>query len=64
MKGHIAVQWAKLKGCHVIGLTSSKRKSEMLTGLGVDRVINYKEESIDDVLTNEYPVIKFISLVV
>jgi NADPH-dependent curcumin reductase CurA len=56
LTGHIAVQWAKLKGAHVIGLTSTKQKANVLKELGVDRVINYKEENIDDVLTNEYPV--------
>jgi len=53
--GHIGVQWAKQRGCHVIGTTSSKDKEQLLKELGCDRVINYKEESIDEVLTKEYP---------
>jgi NADPH-dependent curcumin reductase CurA len=53
--GHIAVQWAKLKGCHVIGLCSSQKKVELLKELGCDRVINYKEENIDEVLSREFP---------
>lgn len=55
--GHIAVQWAKQRRCHVIGTCSSKDKTNLLKSLGCDRVINYKEESIDDVLTKEYSVI-------
>ena len=54
--GHICVQWAKLKGCHVIGTCSSKEKVDFLKKLGCDRVINYREENMDEVLTKEYPV--------
>jgi NADPH-dependent curcumin reductase CurA len=54
--GHICVQWAKLRGCHVVGTCSTKEKSDMLKKLGCDRVINYKQENIDEVLTKEYPV--------
>lgn len=53
--GHIGVQWAKQRGCYVIGTTSSKEKAKLLKDLGCDRVINYKEESIDEVLTKEFP---------
>jgi len=56
MAGHIGVQWAKQKGCYVIGTTSSPDKEKLLNQLGCDRVINYKKESIDDVLTREFPV--------
>ncbi|CAG2166065.1 unnamed protein product, partial [Oppiella nova] len=53
--GHIAVQYAKQKGCFVIGMTSSGEKAKVLKGLGADRVINYKTENLDEVLTNEFP---------
>ncbi|CAM6031342.1 unnamed protein product, partial [Sphagnum compactum] len=53
--GHICVQWAKQRGCYVIGTTSSKEKAKLLKDLGCDRVINYNEESIDEVLTKEFP---------
>lgn len=53
--GHIGVQWAKRKGCHVIGTTSSAEKAKVLKELGVDRVINYREEDLDAVLKKEYP---------
>lgn len=42
--GHFGVQISKLKGCHTIATCGSKDKVERLKGLGVDRVINYKEE--------------------
>ncbi|CAG2116073.1 unnamed protein product [Medioppia subpectinata] len=53
--GHLCVQWAKKKGCHVIGTTSSPEKANMLKELGCDRVINYKTENLSEVLRNEYP---------
>jgi NADPH-dependent curcumin reductase CurA len=53
--GHIVVQIAKLAGCHVIGLTSSDNKLEVLRRLGVDRPLNYRRENLHDVLTTEYP---------
>ena len=52
--GTFAVQLAKLKGCHVIGTCSSASKVEFLKQLGCDRVVNYKEESLDEVLKKEY----------
>ncbi len=53
--GHIAVQLAKAAGNHVIGTCSSKDKVALLHSLGCDRVINYKEEDVDQVLSKEYP---------
>jgi NADPH-dependent curcumin reductase CurA len=53
--GHIVVQLAKLAGCHVIGLTSSDGKVEMLQGLGVDRVVQLRRENLQEVLAKEYP---------
>ena len=41
----------------MIGTCSSQEKVDLLKSLGCVRVINYKQESIDDVLTKEYPVI-------
>jgi NADPH:quinone reductase-like Zn-dependent oxidoreductase len=37
-------------------LCSSQQKVELLKELGCDRVINYKEEDIDEVLSREFPV--------
>ncbi|GFY75845.1 prostaglandin reductase 3 [Trichonephila inaurata madagascariensis] len=53
--GHIAVQWAKATGCHVIGTCSSEEKEKMLKGLGCDRIINYRKEDLGEVLAKEYP---------
>ncbi|KAI9332896.1 hypothetical protein DFJ73DRAFT_855069 [Zopfochytrium polystomum] len=53
--GQIAVQLAKLAGNHVIGTCSSDDKVSALKALGCDRVINYKKESVRDVLKKEYP---------
>ncbi|KAJ3195211.1 Prostaglandin reductase 3 [Irineochytrium annulatum] len=52
--GQIAVQLAKLAGNHVIGTCSSASKVASLKSLGCDRVINYREEKISDVLRKEY----------
>ena len=56
--GHICVQWAKNKGCHVIGMTTSANKAKILKDLGCDFVINYKRDNVDAVLTEKYPVRK------
>lgn len=53
--GHIGVQWAKAKGAHVIGTTSSAEKAAFLKSIGVDHVINYKEEDLSTALTRDYP---------
>ena len=42
--GHIGVQLALLAGCHVVATCGSPAKAERLKGLGVHRVINYKDE--------------------
>jgi hypothetical protein len=53
--GHIAVQLAKLAGNHVIGVCGSERKVKLLENLGCDRIINYRTETLDTVLSQEYP---------
>jgi NADPH-dependent curcumin reductase CurA len=53
--GHFVVQFAKLRGCHVIGITGSEEKVALLKALGVDRPINYRHENVRDVLEKEYP---------
>ena len=53
--GLTAVQLAKLAGCHVIGTCSSKEKVDLLRRCGCDRPVNYKEESLKQVLHMEYP---------
>ena len=54
--GQFAVQWLKkVCGCTVIGTCSSDEKVAFLKSLGCDRPINYKTESIGDVLKAEFP---------
>ncbi|XP_066922901.1 prostaglandin reductase-3-like [Clytia hemisphaerica] len=53
--GHLAVQLAKLHGCHVIGTCSSQQKTEYLKSLGCDHVINYVTEDLNEVLKKSYP---------
>jgi NADPH-dependent curcumin reductase CurA len=53
--GHIAVQLAKLAGNHVIGTCGSEAKAQFLETLGCDRIINYRQENVHDVLAEEYP---------
>lgn len=53
--GHIAVQLAKQAGNHVIGTCGSDAKAQLLRQLGCDRVIQYRSESLDQVLKQEYP---------
>lgn len=53
--GHLAVQFAKLAGNHVIGTCGSEAKMNLLKKLGCDRVINYKTEDVNEVLQREYP---------
>ncbi|WAR01693.1 PTGR3-like protein [Mya arenaria] len=53
--GQIAVQWAKLKGCHVIGTCSSPEKVKFLKDIGCDRPVDYTKENLRDVLKKEYP---------
>ena len=52
--GQIAVQLAKLAGHHVVATCGGEEKARMLAGLGVDRVVNYKKESLKRVLRSEY----------
>jgi len=44
--GNVAGQIAKIKGCKVVGITSSKEKAEWLINqIGFDAVVNYKSEN-------------------
>ncbi len=49
--GSLVCQFAKLKGCRVIGSAGSDDKVEWLKSLGVDGVVNYKNYSNADELT-------------
>ncbi len=49
--GHLAVQFAKLKGAFVAG-TASGKNEDFLRPIGVDQFINYKKEKFEDVFKN------------
>lgn len=53
--GSFVVQLAKLAGCTVIGTCGSADKVAFLRQLGCDRPVNYREESLKDVLKTEFP---------
>ncbi|XP_020268724.1 prostaglandin reductase-3 [Asparagus officinalis] len=53
--GQFAVQLAKLAGNRVVATCGGAKKAELLSSLGVDRVIDYKKEDIKHVLKKEYP---------
>jgi NADPH-dependent curcumin reductase CurA len=44
--GHMVVQMAKIKGCRVIGIAGGPKKCAIVTGLGADAMIDYKNESV------------------
>jgi NADPH-dependent curcumin reductase CurA len=53
--GHFLVQLAVLRGCHVIAVCGGVKKGDLVRSLGAHRVIDYKAESVGDVLAAEYP---------
>lgn len=53
--GQYAVQLAKLAGNTVVGTCGSADKAAMLREIGCDRVVNYREESLKDVLRETAP---------
>ncbi len=53
--GHLLVQLAKLRGCHVIAVCGGPVKAAFMRSLGADRVIDYKAENVGSVLAAEYP---------
>ncbi|ONM55473.1 ARP protein (REF) [Zea mays] len=46
---------AKLAGNKVVATCGGESKAELLASLGVDRVINYRNERVKDVLKKEFP---------
>ncbi len=53
--GQYAVQLAKLAGAYVVGTCGTEAKANLLRCLGCDRVINYRQENLTEVLRKEYP---------
>lgn len=53
--GHIVTQLALAAGNHIIALCGTPEKAARLAELGCQRVINYREEDLENVLGTEYP---------
>ncbi|WP_416908147.1 MAG: zinc-binding dehydrogenase [Polymorphobacter sp.] len=53
--GHLLVQLAKHRGCHVVAICGGLEKAAFVASLGADRVIDYKAEDVAAVLAAEYP---------
>jgi NADPH:quinone reductase-like Zn-dependent oxidoreductase len=56
--GHLAVQIAKARGANVIG-TARAEQADWLRGLGVDRVVDYRSERFEDLVSELDAVIDF-----
>ena len=52
--GHFAVQVAKRAGAHVLAICGGAKKAAFVKSLRADRVVDYKAESLTDVLAAEY----------
>jgi len=53
--GHFLVQLAVQRGCHVIAVCGGPDKGAFVRDLGAARVIDYRSESVADILAAEYP---------
>lgn len=53
--GQFAVQLAVAAGCRVVATCGGAAKAALLRRLGAERVINYREERVKDVLKREFP---------
>lgn len=53
--GHLIVQLAILRGCHVVAVCGGRAKGDFVKSLGAHRVIDYRIESVPEVLASEYP---------
>ena len=53
--GQFVVQLAKQAGNTVIATCGSEDKAQLLRRLGADRIVNYRRESLKEVLRKEYP---------
>ena len=53
--GQFVVQLAKQAGNTVIATCGSEEKARLLRRLGADRIVNYRQESLKEVLRKEHP---------
>jgi NADPH:quinone reductase-like Zn-dependent oxidoreductase len=61
--GQFVVQLAKAAGNTVVATCGSDDKAALLKRLGADRVVNYRRESLRDVLRKEYPKVAILMLI-
>ncbi|MFS4467221.1 zinc-binding dehydrogenase [Maribacter sp. 2210JD10-5] len=53
--GHIVVQLAKQKGCHVVAICGTEQKEALLTSLNCcNQIINHRKTDVDSFLSTEY----------
>jgi NADPH-dependent curcumin reductase CurA len=52
--GHLIVQLAKLRGCHVVAVCGGAEKAAFVRSLGADRVIDYRAQDVASVLAEHY----------
>jgi NADPH-dependent curcumin reductase CurA len=52
--GHLLVQLAKLRGCRVVAICGGPVKAAFVKSLGADHVIDYKAESVAEVLARDF----------
>ncbi len=52
--GHLLVQLALTRGCHVVAVCGGAKKVDFVRSLGAHRVIDYRSESVGDVLAADY----------
>jgi NADPH:quinone reductase-like Zn-dependent oxidoreductase len=57
--GHLAVQIAKARGAYVIG-TARSEQADSLAELGIDRVIDYRDERFEELVSDLDAVIDFV----
>jgi NADPH-dependent curcumin reductase CurA len=52
--GHFIVQLAKLRGCRVVAVCGGAKKCAFVKSLGADRVIDYRSETVGEVMAAEF----------
>ncbi len=52
--GHVMTQLAVRADNHVVAVCGTQEKAAWLASVGVDRVVNYREESLAEVLASDY----------
>lgn len=53
--GSVLVQLLKAQNHEVIALVGSDKKKEYVHSLGADRVLNYKQDDVQEIIKSEYP---------